>query len=259
MLSLFLFIGDLYSDYFQVWRSKITAVIVPVQNLVNSPFRAIKYLGVMAANKNQLIKDNEHLQHDLLIATTQTQRLNFLEYENLRLRELVNDHQKVSHAKMLLAEVLSSLADNFGNRLTIDRGKKDGVGVGQAVLGQGGIVGQVITVDLQVSKVLPITNKKSAVPVLITRNGLRAIAVGMGNKDFLELIGMQETADVKEGDMLVSSGLGGVFPAGYSLGVINKIKRSRGERFLKIIVSPKVKFDSVNYLLVFVSDRRSNR
>jgi rod shape-determining protein MreC len=134
----------------------------------------------------------------------------------------------------------------------INKGKTDGIYVGQPVIDAHGLFGQVTLVGPKFSKVLLVTDVKSAIPVTIVRNGVQAIATGTG--DGIELINISETIDIKEGDFLVTSGMGQRFPAGYAVGVVQAIKRVAGERFMKVLLTPSAHIKSSRNVLLIWSN-----
>ena len=111
-------------------------------------------------------------------------------------------------------------------------------------------MGQIISLEPKISKILLITDVKSAVPVVVVRNGLQAIAIGTGSDDGLELINIPETADIRKGDFLVTSKLGKRFPSGYAVGVVKEIKRISNERFIKVILTPSAHIRSSQHVLL---------
>ncbi len=197
----------------------------------------------------ELVNKQARLERELLMANVKLQKLHLVEDENFQLRELVNCKKK-TETRYLVAELLNLALDNFDHRITINRGKNDGVYVGQPVLDSRGVVGQVILVEDDFSRIMPITAKKSAIPVVAVKSGLQTIALGTGSNDLLELTGVTVTSEIKPGDLLVTSGIGGVFPAGYVVGTVKKIETKSGERFLKVWVTPSVKVGGSLYLLL---------
>jgi len=251
ILSLVLFFGDHYFHYFDALHSKLSFVTLPVQYVANLPLNLTNKLVLSFVKKNHILKENERLTSELLLVKSGLQRLDFLEHENAELRALLHSSKQIKY-KYLPVEVIMSEVDNYGQTITLNKGKQDGVYVGQPVVDPYGLVGQIILVEGEYSRVLLITHHKSAVPVMVVRSGLQAIALGKGVNDYLELANVSETADIKVGDILVTSGLGQRFPGGYQVGVVKEIKYMIGERFVKVYVVPSAYVArEVNVLLIW--------
>jgi rod shape-determining protein MreC len=165
-----------------------------------------------------------------------------LEMENARLRELLDSTERVG-TRALIAEILAVDLDPYRQRFDLNRGLVDGVYVGQALLDAGGVVGQVVRVGPLTSEAVLITDADHAVPVSVNRNGVRTIAVGTGDSGRLRLPYLTNSADIEVGDLLVSSGLGGVFPAGYPVGRVTEIRARPDQAFAEVIAVPASKLD----------------
>jgi|TARA_B110000008_G_C16709505_1_gene460189 rod shape-determining protein MreC len=174
--------------------------------------------------------------------------------ENLRLRLLLNATELLMDS-VLVTEVIGVSPSRTSHTLFINRGANDNVYVGQPILDAEGLMGQVISVFDNHSVALLITDSTHAIPVQILRNGVRSIAEGTSNYDRLRLRFVSPTADIREGDQLVSSGLGGRFPAGYPIGSVLNIEHKAGASFIEVDVAPAAKIDrSKHLLLVFTSE-----
>ena len=203
--------------------------------------------------KQVLLRENATLRSELLLAHAKLQRVGFLEQENSQLHVLLNSVEKLK-TKFLAAQLQVLQPDRFKRQIVINKGKRDNLYVGQPVIDAYGLFGQVILVGQNISAVLLLTDVKSAVPVMIVRNGIQAIAIGIGRDDNLELVNTPETTDIKVGDFLVTSGIGQRFPAGYAVGVVNLVQRVAGERFVKILVTPSAHINrSSNILLIWTN------
>jgi rod shape-determining protein MreC len=238
VLSLFLFCCDHRFHCFSGVRYQLSVIVVFVQRLVNLPTESVQAVSDYFVSKKDLLESNKQLRSQLLLVNTDLQRLSFLQHENEELRALLNVSRQNGN-KVLTAKLMTLATDNFIQYVTIDRGEQYGVYVGQPVLDAYGLLGQVVIVKPKTSTVMLVTDNKSAVPVMVVRSGLQAIVVGTGSSNYLELANVPETADIKVGDSLVTSGLGQIFPAGYQVGVVREVKRVSGERFMKIFVTPE--------------------
>lgn len=234
----------------ELLRVKLIPFTSKIQRIVNWPSKKIKCLNEVLINGKYLKEECAKLQQELLVANIELQKIDFLEYENSQLSELLGYKSEFIKEKVLIAELTGLVADKFDHSITINKGQKDGVYVGQPVLGKYGLVGQVASVQATHSRIIPITSKKSAIPVTVLKSGLQLIAVGTGQQDFLELIGVTETSGISIGDILVTSKVGGIFFSGYQVGVVSGIEAQDGERFLKVLVTPRMKINYSAYLLL---------
>ena len=223
-------------------RMALGVVVYPVRILVDLPFRAWQSVSTTFAARGALIEENEQLKRDRLNAEFRLQRLAALEMENARLRELLDSTARVG-TRALVAEILAVDPDPYRHRFDLNRGLVDGVFVGQALLDAQGVVGQVVSVGALTSEAMQITDANSGVPVTVNRNGLRTIAMGTGDSSRLRLPYLTNNADVEEGDLLVSSGLGGVFPQGYPVGRIAEIRRRPDQQFADVFAQPASALD----------------
>jgi rod shape-determining protein MreC len=176
--------------------------------------------------------------------------------QNVRLRELLNSSALVDD-QVLVGELIGVDPNPFTQRLLIDKGEKDGVFIGQPVLDARGLMGQVVEVMPYSSRVLLLTDATHSIPVQVNRNGLRAIASGTGNPERLELRHVADTADIKEGDLLVSSGLGQRFPAGYPVATVREVNHDSGQPFAVIRAEPTAALNRSRYVLLVFTDKRS--
>ena len=184
------------------------------------------------------------------------QKLAALTEQNVRLRELLNSAALVDD-KVLVSELIGVDPNPFTQRIMIDKGENDGVFVGQPVLDASGLMGQVVEVMPYTARVLLLTDTTHSIPVQVNRNGLRAIAVGTGNPERLELRYVADTADIKEGDLLVSSGLGQRFPAGYPVATVKEVIHDSGQPFAVVRAVPTAKMNRSRYVLLVFSDSRT--
>jgi rod shape-determining protein MreC len=184
------------------------------------------------------------------------QKLAALTEQNVRLRELLNSSALVNE-KVEVAELIGMDPNPFTHRIIINKGERDGVVLGQPVLDARGLMGQVVELMPYTSRVLLLTDTTHSIPVQVNRNGLRAIASGTGNPERLELRHVADTADIKEGDLLVSSGLGQRFPAGYPVATVKEVIHDSGQPFAIVRAVPTAALNRSRYLLLVFSDTRT--
>ena len=207
---------------------------------MNAPVQFGANLVSNVQSRRQLLADNERLQAENLLLSTKSQRYSALESENQRLRKLL-DSSSAFPQQVVMADVLAIETTPSARQVVLDKGSNQGVFVGQPMLDAYGVVGQVAYVGLFSSTGLLITDPRHALPVLLNRSGLRAIAVGGELPDELSLSFVSVNADVKEGDLVVTSGLGGRFPAGYPVGHVKSVGVKPGDAFATVVVEPSAK------------------
>jgi rod shape-determining protein MreC len=242
IVSLGLMLLDHQANHLARVRQALSIVMYPIQVLVDLPFDTWQSVRGWTAARDALLAENEQLKRERLSANFRLQRLEALEAENRRLRELLDSTEVLGH-RVLIAEVLAIDLDPYRQRFNLNRGLTDDVYVGQALLDADGVVGQVVEVGTFTAEAVLITDADHAVPVSINRNGLRTIAVGTGDSSRLRLPYLTNSADITAGDLLVSSGIGGVFPAGYPVGRVIEVRVRPGQSFAEVLAEPVSKLD----------------
>nr|MDL2426007.1 rod shape-determining protein MreC [Pseudomonas sp. BJa5] len=256
VLSVALMVVDARFDYLKPVRSQMGLVLSPFYGIADFPVRAWEGVRDQFTSRSELLAENERLKAEQLLMQRRLQKLATLTEQNVRLRELLNSSALVDD-KVLVGELIGVDPNPFTQRILIDKGEKDGVFQGQPVLDASGLMGQVVEVMPYTARVLLLTDTTHSIPVQVNRNGLRAIAVGTGNPERLELRYVADTADIKEGDLLVSSGLGQRFPAGYPVAVVKEVLHDTGGPFATIRAVPTAKMNRSRYVLLVFSDSRT--
>jgi rod shape-determining protein MreC len=241
-VCLALMILDQRDQHLDRVKQGLSVLVDPVRVLVDAPISGWASLRTNFAARTALVAENEQLKRDRLNAEFRLQRLAALEMENARLRELLDSQARVG-TRALIAEILAVDLDPYRQRFDLNRGLVDGVYVGQALIDAQGIVGQVVRVGPLTAEAVLITDADHAVPVSVNRNGLRTIAVGTGDSGRLLLPYLPNNAKIEEGDLLVSSGLGGVFPAGYPVGRVTEVRLRPDKNFSEIFAEPASALD----------------
>jgi rod shape-determining protein MreC len=247
---------DQRQQHLQRVRQALSVVVYPVRVLVELPFSAWRSASVNLTARSELIAENERLQRQQLEIQSRLQRLEALETENERLRQLLDSTERVG-LRALVASILSVDLNPYRQRFDLNRGQNDGVFVGQALLDAQGIVGQIVRVDAFTAEAVLITDADTAVPVSVNRNGLRTIAVGTGDSGRLRLPYLTNSADIKVDDLLVSSGLGGVFPPGYPVGRVVEVKLQPDQSFSEVIAEPASTLDRDREVLLVWNDEKA--
>lgn len=248
-LAIGLMVVDHRQQHLKVLREGLTAVAYPFQVLVHSPVAGWEWLTSNFATRDALLEENRQLRERQWRNELRLMRFEAVEQENLRLRALVAAAPRVGE-RVLLAEILRVDLDPFRHRVILDRGANDGVVKGQAVVDGAGVFGQVTNVGPSSSEVILLSDAAHAIPVQISRNGLRTIATGTGDARRLQLPYLPRNADVKAGDVLLTSGLGGVFPGGYPVGQVTEVKRDPSLPLAVVTAEPAAALDRNNEVLL---------
>lgn len=235
-------------------RTPFAVALYPLQQLVSSPVRFFEDITCNLSGYAQLVVENRALREERQVLLSRQLKFDALEQENLRLRGLLETSFKVGE-QALIAELLRINLAPFEHLVVVNKGSRFGVYQGQPVLDAHGVVGQVFRVTPYDAEVLLITDPSHAIPVQINRNGLRTIVQGTGQIDRLALPYLPSNADVRVGDLLVTSGMGGVFPAGYPVATITAIAPQKSP-FAKISAVPVAELDRNRELLLVWSDSR---
>lgn len=230
-------------------RSNASVIAIPLQYAVNWPSNFIRWASLSFTSQQAILEENAKLRARQLLLEARLQKLTAIEQENAQLRQLLSTSAHID-GKVLVAQLLSVNMDNFAQEAVIDRGRKYEVYQGQPVLDAYGVMGRIIRVDPYTSQVLLLTDTRSAIPVQNNRNGIRAIAAGLGYGDKLELLHVPDTSDIQAGDLLVTSGLGGNFPFGYPVGVVQSVDQSGGDGFAKIRVKASAHIEQSRQLIL---------
>ncbi len=252
-ISVTLMLLDHHQQHLSRVREALSVAVYPVKVAVDFPFNVWNVVSDAITERRTLVEENIRLKREQLETSFRLQRLASLEAENARLRELLDSSSKLE-SRALVAEILAVDLDPYKQRFSLNRGLLDGVYVGQALLDANGLVGQIVRVGPLTAEALLISDPDHAVPVTVNRNGLRTIAVGTGDSRRLRLPYLTNNADIEVGDLLVSSGLGGVFPAGYPVGRVVEVKQQPGQSFAEVTAEPMSKLDrDREVLLVWTS------
>ena len=260
LLLMALSIGLQYVDhrenYLDTVRKAIGVVVYPLQFIVDAPVSAWHWLSDTTASRNELQTENSRLKAERLLTQARLQRYVILEAENARLRTMLDARTRVG-TQVRVAEVLSVSSNPFRHVIVVDKGSNDGVYDGQALADAEGIIGQIIETGIVSSQCLLISDPGHDLPVEVNRNGLRTIARGTGDFSTLDLPFLPNNADIEPGDLLVTSGMGGIFPAGYPVATINTVKRLPQEPFANVTAKPKANLNQVREIMLIVASSQS--
>ncbi|WP_129972346.1 MULTISPECIES: rod shape-determining protein MreC [unclassified Pseudomonas] len=256
VMSVALMVVDARFSLLKPVRSQASLVLMDAYWITDLPGRLWEGIASQFGSRTELVAENEKLKSENLLLQGRMQKLAALTEQNVRLRELLNSSALVNE-KVEVAELIGMDPNPFTHRIIINKGERDGVVLGQPVLDARGLMGQVVELMPYTSRVLLLTDSTHSIPVQVNRNGLRAIASGTGNPERLELRHVADTADVKEGDLLVSSGLGQRFPAGYPVATVKEVIHDSGQPFAIVRAVPTAALNRSRYLLLVFSDNRT--
>ncbi|WP_108649182.1 rod shape-determining protein MreC [Dongshaea marina] len=249
IISLVLIIGDSRSGYFNEARTWLSTVVSPLQYAANTPRLLLDGLVKQFKSRQQLQEENQQLKKNQFLLQEQLLQLSDLQHENQRLRQLLKAPMPKPYPEKM-AEIMSVVSDPFSQQVVINRGLLDGVYQGQPVLNDQGIVGQVLHVGTNTSRVLLISDPSHSIPVRVQRNDERAIVSGTGEPDSLVLNNIPRSTDIKAGDLLVSSGLGGRFPEGIPVARVTLFQYIEGRAFARVEAKPVADLSRLHYLLL---------
>ena len=249
MASLALMVVDNRTQKLETVRSSLELIAYPLQSVVSLPHFLGQWFSETFASKYHLQRENNRLRRENLMLQAGQQKLAALESENMRLRDLLESSFKIGE-RVLIAELIAIDLDPYRQQVVINKGKISGVYIGQPVLDAKAVMGQVIHVSRLRATVLMITDASHALPVQVNRNGLRTIAMGTGHINLLVLPNLPNNADIEEGDLLVTSGLGGRFPAGYPVARVSSVSNKPGEPFASIEARPSAHLDRSREVLL---------
>jgi len=248
-LSILLLVIDHRDNHLDTMRKAIGATVYPLRVVVDAPVALWSWTSERTASRNALQLENSRLNAERLLTHARLQRFAALEAENSRLRAMLQATEGV-RMRVRVAELMSVSASPFRHVLIIDKGSRDGVYDGQALIDADGVLGQILETDLVSAQGILISDPGHALPVEVNRSGLRTIAVGTGEYDRLDLPFLPNNADIEEGDLLVTSGLGGSFPAGYPVATVRRVDRVPQEPFAKVSAQPEAALNQVRELML---------
>lgn len=233
-------------------RSVLMTVVAPLQVTAELPYLLSDEVGDVVASREALRQRNADLERRVLELSQVSQQYMSLKAENERLRALLGSRARLP-AEVLIAEIVSVVPTPGTHQVMLDKGSNDDVRTGDAVIDSEGLFGQVVEVGRFTSRVMLITDPNHAVPVQVNRNGVRSIAGGTGAMDVLQLENVSVTADIREGDLMETSGLGRRFPPGYPVGYVSSVVVEPTAAFAIVSVRPLAKLDRSRHVLVVLS------
>jgi rod shape-determining protein MreC len=248
-LSIAIMVLDHRQKYLDVARSWLSRGVYPLQLVVEAPFEAWDWITNRFADRERLKTENQELHAQLRVANLQLLRMSALAQENQQLRA-IREASSSMQLRTLVAEIMRVDIDPYRHRVLLNHGAKDGLYKGQAVLDAKGVFGQLTRVGQYAAEALLITDAEHATPIRVNRTGLRSIAVGIGDFNKLSLPYITGDADIKVGDLLVTSGLGGIYPPGYPVAEVTSIKRDPAQTFATVEAKPLAAMERAGELML---------
>ncbi|MDD5329871.1 MAG: rod shape-determining protein MreC [Sulfuricella sp.] len=247
IISVVLMVLDARQNAMTGLRQVLAVTISPLQRLANSPAELLDQTGSFFVTQARMQGENAQLRQRQLLQAAQLQRMQAMQAENAYLRKML-DVQPPRRETVVAAEIIYAGRDPFSQKIIVDKGSIQNVKPGQPAIDDIGVIGQVTRVYPFSSEITLLTDKDQAIPIEIVRNGTRAIAFGHGQDGTLELPFMAANADVQNGDILVTSGIDGVYPAGLPVAAVSKIERNAS--FAKISCTPSAGVNRHKQLLI---------
>lgn len=241
-LATLLMVADQRGGFAATARQKLSVLAEPVWWVAASPGRLAEGAGNLFSTRTELQDENQRLTRELQVSASRLHRLVAVAEENQRLRELLGGTRGYRLSAQLVGIIDIDL-DPSRQRILLDAGSDEGVVVGQAMIDAGGVLGQVIEVTPRRATALLLTDPDHAIPVQVVRSGLRTIAFGTGRTDRLRLPNIPQSADIQVGDRLVTSGIGGRFPAGFPVGVVQALHPDDTRLFVVAEARPAARLD----------------
>ena len=249
IVSASLMLADSRLDTFSSVRYLLNSMVAPIQYAANLPRTMFDGAFERMNTRQTLLENSRSLKREVLRLKSELILLDQYKEENQRLRKLLGS-SFVRDEKKVVTEVMAVDTSPYRHQVVIDKGKIDGVYVGQPVINEKGIVGQVTFVAAHNARVLLLTDAKNAIPVQVIRNDIRVIASGNGEIDEIRLEHIPTSTDIQVGDLLVTSGLGGIYPEGYPVANVTVVDHDTRQEFASIKAEPVVEFDRLRYLLL---------
>ncbi|AFP85424.1 rod shape-determining protein MreC [secondary endosymbiont of Heteropsylla cubana] len=258
MVAITTIIADSHLEVFITLRSYMDTAISPFYFLSNTPRQIFNHLSKIIIPPFRLVLENEALRQELLIKNSDQLLFGQYKKENARLRQLLNSPLKTNEKK-IVAQVISITNHPHKEQIVIDKGVDNGVYIGQPVISDKGVIGQVISTSKFTSRVLLICDHSHALPIQVLRNNIRVIVSGNSCRDNLQLERLPINTDIRIGDLLVTSGLGGRFPEGYPVAVVSSVNIDSQRAYMLVRARPTADLRRLHYLLLLWDDKMCDK
>jgi rod shape-determining protein MreC len=254
LLAIATMIADHRFGALEAVRQSLSALVAPLQQAASTPGIALSRLADYFASQDRLLRENEQLRHKVLEYAAAAQQAKLFAAERAHLLAMAPERSRFGE-DAVIAEVLSAGRNPFVRKLVLDKGLTQGVKAGMPVIDGEGVVGQVTAVGTFTSEVTLLTEKDQSVPVMLVRNGLRAIAVGSGKDGSIDVPFMPVSADIQNGDLFVTSGIDGTYPAGLVVARVTAVEKNAAYVFAKITARPAAGVDNHRFVSVLTTVR----
>ncbi|MFW2439387.1 MAG: rod shape-determining protein MreC [Arenicellales bacterium] len=241
-LSVSMMLIDHRTQQLEKFRNILQTVVYPIMFVSTIPREVFRGLTGSMEKSENLQSDNESLRQENLLLRSRLEKLHSLEADNRRLKRLLGQSELIAE-RVLLAELVEVSLEPYTQKISLNKGSRDDVYVGQPVINGDGVIGQVVHTSQFQSTVTLLTDPSSAVPVMVMRNGLRGVLFGTGVRNRLAMPYLTADADIRAGDLLISSGMGGRFPTGYPVATVTEVKQEPSDEFLTISTLPVTQLD----------------
>jgi rod shape-determining protein MreC len=258
LIAIALLVADSRMRSLTVVRQVVGAALYPLQMAALVPRDAAYPIGGYFTSLAEVQQENQALLRQQSLNAQMLQQSQQLLAENTQLRKLLGTSERLS-VKSLTSEILYDARDAFTRKIVLDRGSQNGVALGQPVIDDIGVVGQVTRVFPFTAEVTLLTDKDQAIPVQVVRSGLRSVAYGRGQSGVLDLRFMATNADIQKGDLLVTSGIDGVYPAGLAVAKVTLVENKSNDTFAHITCQPAAGIDRNRQLMILLVDARAPR
>ena len=258
LLSLLLMFLDHRDNHLDAVRNTISAAVYPMRVIVAAPVNFWAWASDLSKSKKELQMENSRLRAENLLTAARLQRLTALEAENNRLRDFLEARRRVQD-EVRVVTIMAVDANPFKHNIVLDLGSRQGVYAGQAIINADGIIGVVMEAGPLTSDAILISDPGHALLVEVNRNGLRTLAYGTGEFGRLDLPGLPNNADIRTGDLLVTSGLGGTFPSGYPVAVVDTVTRIPQDAFAEVTATPTAALDQMREVMLIWSAQRDEQ
>lgn len=255
LIAIALLVVDSHLHSLAVVRQVVGTMLYPLQVIALAPRDTIYRAGDYFSSLSTLESENKSLKEQQILNAQTLQQAQQLFEENAQLRKLLGTSQRVP-TKSVMGQILYDARDAFTRKIVLDRGSQHGVALGQPVIDDIGVVGQVTRVFPFTSEVTLLTDKDQAIPVQVVRSGLRSVAYGRGQLGVLDLRFMAANADIQKGDVLVTSGIDGVYPPGLAVAKVIQVENKSNDAFARIMCQPAAGVDRNRQLLILLIDSR---
>lgn len=256
LIALVLLVVDSRLQSLAMVRQVVGTALYPLQMVALVPRNALVGVASYFSTLSAVERENKQLRMQQAANAQTLQRGQQLFTENAHLRRLLGATEQLP-VKSLMSEILYDARDVFTRKIVLDRGAQNGVVIGQPVIDDTGVVGQITRVFPFTSEATLLTDKDQAIPVQVLRNGLRSVAYGRGQSGVLDLKFMAANADIQKGDKLVTSGIDGVYPAGLAVASVTQVESKSNDAFARIVCQPTAGVDRNKQLLILLAEPKA--